>query len=64
MAPTVLPIRHRYCPGNLPMSPTPPCPRRKRTTSPEALMYQYAGRPLARWTISGGGQVANDTKPG
>jgi hypothetical protein len=31
---------------------------------PEAPMYKYTCRPLARWMITGGGQVVNYAKPG
>jgi len=27
-------------------------------------MYKYTDRPLARWTITGGGQAVNYAKPG
>ena len=31
---------------------------------PEAPMYRYTGRPLARWTVPAGGQAVNYVKPG
>ena len=31
--------------------------------TPEAPMYKHTGRPLARWTITGGGQAVNYAKP-